>query len=193
MRYSVEHKEQTRKRVLTEAAAAMRAAGPAGVSVAGLMSKLGLTHGGFYAHFKSKDDLVAQAIGQMFDESYAAFKQRSEGVDAKTGLTAFIDMYLSPRHRDAKRTGCPMPSLSGELPRLGPQAQARFGAAAERLSGAFARLLDEMGTKDAAVKADSAVAEMVGAVTISRAMAPSAYADRILVSARESLRSRLGV
>ena len=73
MRYDTDHKARTRERILDEAASAIRAAGPQGVSVGGLMKKAGLTHGGFYAHFGSKDDLVAEAIGHMFGGPYANF------------------------------------------------------------------------------------------------------------------------
>ncbi|TMJ43978.1 MAG: TetR/AcrR family transcriptional regulator, partial [Alphaproteobacteria bacterium] len=71
MRYNSEHKERTRTRVLREATKAIRAEGPRRVGVAGMMAKAGLTHGGFYAHFASKDDLVVAAMSQMFDEASA--------------------------------------------------------------------------------------------------------------------------
>src|ERR1700756_4643866 len=98
MRYDSEHKAQTRARVLEEAAATIRAVGPDGIGVAGLMAKVGLTHGGFYAHFKSKDDLVAQAITRMFDDSRALFDTRTAGRMPRDGLAAYFDAYLSEQH-----------------------------------------------------------------------------------------------
>ena len=90
MRYDSEHKARTHARLLKEAAATIRAVGPDGIGVAGLMAKAGLTHGGFYAHFKSKDDLVAQAITRMFDDSRALFEARIEGRAPADGLAAML-------------------------------------------------------------------------------------------------------
>jgi TetR/AcrR family transcriptional repressor of nem operon len=72
MRYDAEHRQQTREKVVRKAAEAIREFGPDKISVAELMAKVGLTHGGFYAHFKSKDDLVSEAIAYIFNERYKA-------------------------------------------------------------------------------------------------------------------------
>src|SRR5262245_27757358 len=133
MRYDAEHKQKTRERVLKEAARAIRAAGPHKVGVAGVMAKAGLTHGGFYAHFASKDDLIAAAIGQMFDEGAAKFAQETEGLEPALALARYIDFYLSTAHRDARRTGCPLPFLSADLPRLARPAQERFAEGVAQL------------------------------------------------------------
>ncbi len=93
MRYDSEHKERTRKRVLREAANAIRAEGPDRIGVAALMAKAGLTHGGFYAHFASKDDLIAQAITQMFDDRYEHWAARTKDLEPAEALDAFIDGY----------------------------------------------------------------------------------------------------
>src|SRR5580692_7828040 len=107
MRYDSEHKERTRGRVLKEAAKAIRAEGPHRIGVAGIMANAGLTHGGFYAHFASKDDLVVAAIGQMFDEGAERVERETAGRSPAEGLAAYIDFYLSKDHRDARTTGCP--------------------------------------------------------------------------------------
>ena len=88
MRYDTDHKARTRERILTEAAKAIRASGPQVVSVGGLMKKAGLTHGGFYAHFGSKDELVAEAIGQMFGGPYSNFAALTEGKPPAEALAA---------------------------------------------------------------------------------------------------------
>src|SRR5262245_45438020 len=102
MRYPPDHKRETRERVLAEAAKQIRAHGPLGVGVADIMKRAGLTHGGFYAHFKSKDALVAAAIAKMFDGARARWQRATATRDASGGLAAYIDSYLSADHRDAR-------------------------------------------------------------------------------------------
>lgn len=118
MRYHAEHKQRTRERVLKEAAKAIRAEGPHRIAVAGVMAKAGLTHGGFYAHFKSKDDLVAAAIDEMFKDASRRFFNATDGFSPQDGMVRYINFYLSRDHRDARGTGCPVAALSADLPRL---------------------------------------------------------------------------
>src|SRR5258707_9470405 len=100
MRYDDNHKERTRARVLAEAAAAIRGKGVERVGVAEVMAGAGLTHGGFYAHFKSKDDLLTEAISYMFDDAYASFLRHTEGRAPADALSHYIDAYLATSHRD---------------------------------------------------------------------------------------------
>jgi TetR/AcrR family transcriptional regulator, transcriptional repressor for nem operon len=193
MRYDSEHKEKTRQRVLSEAAAAIRAVGPDRIGVAGLMAKAGLTHGAFYAHFESKDDLVAQAISQMFDESYQRFLARTEHPDPAIAIERFIDSYLSTRHRDHPDHGCPLPSLSGELARLPAPARANFTAGLNLLTSSMAKRISELGRTDANTLASSVVAEMVGALALSRAVAKPSESDAILDASRRSIKVRIGL
>src|SRR6516225_1792267 len=102
MRYDAEHKQKTRAKVLEVAAQAIRKDGPDRIGVASVMAEAGLTHGGFYAHFKSKDELVTAAIEQMFEESRARVAHEMEGRTPAAGLAAYIDFYLSKKHRDAR-------------------------------------------------------------------------------------------
>ncbi len=82
------------------------------------MSRLGLTHGGFYAHFKSKDDLVRQAIEAGFDKTRTEFEQAAEGRGPAEALSAYVDYYLSMAHVDRGGGGCLLPRLAGDLSRL---------------------------------------------------------------------------
>lgn len=193
MSHSTDKKAHTRRRVLSEAAAAIRAVGPEGISVATLMAKAGLTHGGFYAHFKSKDDLVAQAISLMFEDSYELFLKRTADAEPKQALINYINMYVSSRHRDDPEHGCPLPSLSGDLARMPAAARERFAAGLERLTGAIGGLLDKLGHSSPDRLADSVVAEMVGAVALSRAISDGPASNRILERSREAIKSRLGL
>jgi TetR/AcrR family transcriptional regulator, transcriptional repressor for nem operon len=193
MRYDSEHKERTRARVLDEAAATIRAVGPDGIGVAGLMAKVGLTHGGFYAHFKSKDDLVAQAISRMFEDSKSMFLLSTEGREPAEGLTRFLDYYLSARHRDEATRGCPLPRLSGELARLPLPARERFAAGAARLTGQIAGLLEKLGIKEPELTATAVVSEAVGALAMARAVPDQERSDQILEASRTSIKARLGL
>ena len=118
MRYDAEHKQRTREKVLKAAAKAIRAKGPDRIGVAEVMADVGLTHGGFYAHFESKDDLIAAAVSQMFDESRGRLNAETEGRSAAAGLRSYIDFYLSAAHRDARRWGCAVAALASDLPRM---------------------------------------------------------------------------
>ena len=193
MRYDNEHKARTRARLLQEAAATLRAVGPDGIGIAGLMAKVGLTHGGFYAHFKSKDDLVAEAIGRMFEDSGALFGFCTEDRTPADGLARYIDAYLSERHRDRTDQGCPLPCLSGELARLPGRARDRFAEGAAGLTRQVAELLKKIGTPDAEPAAISMVSEMVGALALARVAPNRDRSGRILEASRDGLKRRLGV
>src|SRR5690606_11646725 len=116
MRYAQDHKAQTHQRILHEAAARFRKDGIGATGLQPLMKALGLTHGGFYAHFKSKDDLVEKALRCAVDQIGESNKQ-TLGED--TSAAAFIDVYLSSTHRDAPDKGCPLPTMAAELGQRG--------------------------------------------------------------------------
>ena len=191
MRYDSEHKERTRARVLKEAAKAIRAEGPHRVGVAAMMAKAGLTHGGFYAHFASKDDLVVAAMSQMFDEASAKFDRLTAGTSPAAALRAYIDFYLSREHRDARDTGCPLPSLSADLPRLGVVARQQFAAGVAGLTVRIEGLLSTLGRPNAEMLASSALAEMVGALSLARGVGDPKQSDAILKASRDTLKLRL--
>jgi TetR/AcrR family transcriptional repressor of nem operon len=193
MRYEADHKEHTRQKVLRAAARAIRAEGPHKVAVAKVMARADLTVGGFYAHFASKDDLIAAAIEQMFAEATSqAMLAMAERPPAEA-LGAYIDFYLSPTHRDARATGCPMPSLAADLPRLTPKARERFATGVKQLRGQLTARLALLGRDDAEADASSAVAEMVGAVSLARAEPDLAASAKILERSRASLKRRLNL
>ncbi|KGM40183.1 TetR family transcriptional regulator [Aquabacterium sp. NJ1] len=193
MRYGAEHKQRTHDKVVKAAADAIRLHGPDKIGVAGLMSKVGLTHGGFYAHFKSKDELIAEAIDHMFDERYETFRKCFEGVTPAEGMGQYIELYLSTRHRDRRDKGCPLVSLSGDVARLPLLARKRFEAGVARLVDAIAEVLMAMGQTDAETLAASVVSEMVGAVALSRAVPHAALAEQLLAASRGGIKKRLGL
>jgi len=193
MRYSDSHKEETRKKVVRAAAEAVRAKGPDGVGVAEIMAEAGLTHGGFYAHFKSKEALVAAAVEEAFAQSRRRFARVTEAMTPEQALGTFVDAYVSIEHRDNPRRGCPISALSNDLPRQGPAVQAAFDAGVAALIARLEGWLPEPDLVARRSLATSLMAEMAGAVALSRAVSDPALAKQILEASRSRIRARLGL
>ena len=191
MRYTPEHKEETRKRVLKAAAAALRTHGPEGVSVADIMQSAGLTHGGFYAHFSNKDDLVAQALLEMFAQGRRRFTRLTDDLSPAEALGAFVDRYVSEDHRNYPEHGCPLTTMANDVSR-------QTGSARDAFDAGVASLIDRLATwlpEDAVprqVRAASLLAEMAGAVALSRAVRDPVLSAGILEACRASARARGG-
>ncbi|RAN79816.1 TetR family transcriptional regulator [Bacillus sp. SRB_336] len=193
MRYDNEHKQNTRSKVLQAAAKAIRAEGPDRVAVAGVMAEAGLTHGGFYAHFSSKDELVAAAIGQMFEDARMRVEHETAGRGPAEGLVAYIDFYLSKKHRDARGAGCPMAALSSDLPRMSDASRQQFAAGVQRVTTALGDQLAALGHADAETGARSMMAELIGALSLARVELDAKRSDAILAASRGQLKQRLGL
>lgn len=191
MRYSSDHKAGTRERVLAAAAAAIREEGPDRVSVADVMRCAGLTHGGFYAHWPSKNALLADAIDFMFADGAEPYFTNADELDPRAVLARYVDGYLSMTHRDARARGCPVPILAGEQHRLPEQARARFAAAVTRMRERLAALLTRAGVDQAETRAGCAVAEMIGAIGLARVTDDRDVAEAMLDAARASVRAKL--
>jgi len=193
MRYDTEHKQRTHERVVKAAAKAIRAKGPDRVGVADVMADVGLTHGGFYAHFDSKHDLIAAAIGQMFDEARERLDAATTDRAPRAALANYIDFYLSPGHRDARRHGCPVAALSSDVPRLNTKMRGEFASRRARFCGVLADLIRQTGRDDADAEADSMYAELTGALSIARMEPDGARSDAILERSRRAIKRRLGL
>ena len=198
MRYDAEHKERTRVRLLTEAAIMLREEGPHGLSVVTLMKRQGLTHGGFYAHFESKDDLIARAIDVMFDRNCERFLLRTRGLDGEAALTSYITYYLSPAHVNKPGQGCPIPAIAMDVARLEPQARKRFEQGVSRLSTLVAKPFERLGerlgrTPEAAqTEALTLLSELSGAVIMARGVKTPAMSRQICAAAYGAIMTRLG-
>ncbi|PPE75788.1 TetR/AcrR family transcriptional regulator [Solimonas fluminis] len=193
MRYDAEHKERTRALLLKEAARAIRAQGPRGVSVAAIMGKAGLTHGGFYAHFKSKDELVAEAMKAMFADIECKIDEYTGQKPPGEALAGYIGFYLSRRHRDDRAHGCPIPALCAEAPHLSGAARSAFAAGIEAVCARMAALLQGIGTPAPRQAAASLLAEMAGALGMARAMPTAEQSEFLLATSRRSLLLRFGL
>ena len=193
MRYADTHKRETRRRVLRAAAAALRVHGPVGFSVAEIMAEAGLTHGGFYAHFASKEALIVSAIDQAFGETGARHARRAAGRTAPEALAGFVDAYLSPRHRDDPSRGCPIAALANDMPRQGAPVRAAYDRGVAAMLSRLERWMPEVEPQDRRGLAASVLAEVVGALTLSRAIEAPETADRLLAESRRRVKARLGL
>ena len=193
MRYEPDYKARTRQKVLAEAAKVMRAEGLQGMGVANVMAKAGLTHGAFYAHFDSKDALIAETILEMAQAARGKFDVVTDGLEPAEALRKYVAFYLSPRHRDNTETSCPLPWLAGEITRLEAPSRKRYGASVAGLTELLAVRLRALAHADADAAASSVVAELVGALALSRAVGDKAQSDAILQRSKDSILARLGL
>ncbi|MEI2453549.1 TetR/AcrR family transcriptional regulator [Lysobacter firmicutimachus] len=194
MRYTPDRKPQTRQRVLDQAARALHAEGPHRLGVAAIMREAGLTHGGFYAHFASRDELLAAAIERMFEQARDYWREAFAGQTPAQALRICIDRYLSPAHRDGRLGGCPLPPLSADLPHLPDAARAAYEAGAQRMhEGLRALIAAHRPGQDAEQQALSMRAELVGALLLARAQSARERSDALLAASREALHARFGL
>lgn len=183
MRYAHDHKAQTHERILHEASARFRRDGIGATGLQPLMKALGLTHGGFYAHFKSKDDLVENAMRCAADE---ANERTRKAFEQENGLSAFIDMYLSEEHRNAPEKGCPMPTMASELGQRGQASP----IADELIESRLALLQHALGGPDADAQSVVMLSALVGALMLSRSTQDPALSARILDTTRDFLKQQ---
>lgn len=193
MRYPPEHKQHTRERVLHSAARALRRAGPEKVAVAEVMREAGLTHGGFYAHFDSKEDLLARTIDSMFDEVLANFERGTAGKPAREALRAYVNRYLTLAHCETRDSGCPIAALATDVPRMNADARRAFEAGSSRLASAIAGKLQELHMPHAGAAATSLLAELVGALVLARCASDPATAGQLLDASRSQVLARFGL
>jgi TetR/AcrR family transcriptional regulator, transcriptional repressor for nem operon len=193
VRYDSEHRERTRQRILQVAAAAIRKQGISRIALADVMSGAELTHGGFYLHFKSKDDLIAEAITYMFDERYGRFLERFSDADAQEALSAFIDFYLSVPHLEAPERGCPVPTLASDVAHLPDDARRRFVAGVALLIDGLAALLERAGVADPRQQANSMLAELAGSLNLARTLGGGSSVTEALEASRHAMKQRFGI
>lgn len=193
MRYNTEHKQRTHQKIVSEAAKAIRQEGPDNVGIANLMSRLGLTQGGFYAHFKSKDMLIAEVVTHIFDERKKAFVKLMKDVEPVKGLTSFIDFYLSVEHCNNREKGCPVVALNSDVARMPAVVKKHFEAGMQGLTKSLADVLEQLNHPQPMALATSALSEMVGAMSVARTVTNAELSAQVLEISRESIKKRLGL
>ncbi len=184
MRYSDDHKAATRKRIIDEASRRFRRDGIDATGLQALMKTLGLTHGGFYAHFSSKDELVQKALEATATRLKTTCNDMAVGDQA---LPQFIDQYLSPAHRAAPEHGCPLPTMSAELGQHGTPSPWTDAVVRDRL----AMMESQLDREDGAQASVAALSTLVGALLLSRSVHDPELSDRILEQARDWLHQQL--
>jgi TetR/AcrR family transcriptional repressor of nem operon len=192
-RHSQEEKARSHERIVDIAAARIREAGTTTPSVAEIMQAAGLTHGGFYKHFDSRDDLVAEAVERTFTESREATAAVIAG--AEDPLAAFVDWYVSAEHRDHPGSGCSVVALGGEVARADARVRTAYTGQVESY---LAQLEEVLGGADADTSADPDIrrqatvmlSTLVGAVLVARAVDDPALSDEIIGDVRAALTSR---
>lgn len=177
----VEQKVQTHEEILRSAVRLVRERGIEGMSVADVMRGAGLTVGGFYAHFASKDALVGETMRQALREQWGRLTSGLEGVPVEQRWRRVVGRYLSVRHRDEVNEGCPLPAVLSELPGQSDEVRASFEASFEEnlrgLAGALERDEDQV---------LALVALMGGALMLSRALRGSPLSERVLRAAKSA-------
>ena len=181
MRYSEDHKARTHQLILDEAARRFRRDGVGATGLQPLMKALGLTHGGFYAHFKSKDELVEKALRHAVDGLKASLAMHT-GPDVP--LSALFDTYLSAGHRANPEQGCPLPTISAELGQRGQQSEITDEVVQDRLDNIASKLEGD----DSRAQAVLVLSAMVGAL-LSRSVKDEALSAELLSSTREQLKA----
>jgi len=174
MKVSREQMVENRRRILQEASRLFRDRGFAAVTVADVMKAAGQTHGGFYGHFASKDDLITATVADTLAGESAGMAD----------IDAWTDAYLSPLHRENPDQGCPMASLAGLMRHQTPEARAAMTHGLNAHIDRFARGLPGDGDAERRQAAIGRWAAMVGAVVLSRAVDDTALSDEVLRETR---------
>lgn len=187
MKVSREEAARNRERIIEAAARLFREKGFDGIGVANLMKEVGLTHGGFYGHFASRDDLEAQACARALEHSLSRWRKRSESApDAP--LAAITDAYLSVEHRDHPGAGCLVAALGSDATRRGPGVRHAITDYLQTAFGLLADLVPGASKVARRRKAIDTYARLVGALVLSRAVDDEALSREILDSVRQVAR-----
>lgn len=184
MRYSAQHKAKTHEKVLKKAAEQMRRRGVQGTGIASLMGKVGLTHGGFYAHFPNKSALIAEATGPMLEEGVAEVIAAAEAAPDGQKVRAIINAYLSPQHRDSREV-CPVSGLAGEMGRQSGTIRNAYICAIEDRLKLIARFFPGTNEQERRDRARLMMSGMAGTMMIAKAMTNRKASDHFLEQARE--------
>jgi TetR/AcrR family transcriptional repressor of nem operon len=187
MRKSKAQAAETRRRIVEVASDEFRRKGIAGAGLVDLMASAGLTAGGFYRHFDSKDRLVAEAVAAACTATIDLLVPEGDGGDRHDRLVRTLDIYLSTKHRDKPNVGCPLASLGSELARSGQPIRDAASDGFQKLVDIVAASYPRPNSAAARKKAMVAVATMIGALTMSRILTDRDASTTLLEAARAAI------
>jgi TetR/AcrR family transcriptional repressor of nem operon len=190
VRYGKEHKQATKRRIIETASRRFKRDGIDGSGIATLMADAGLTNGAFYAHFASKEDLVANVVADQLREQCERLSAQASG---RAGVEQFVRSYLSVRHRDNPQDGCPSAALLDEIGRRTDATKRAYSDGALAYIDDIAARLAPDDPQSARVKTLSVFAMMVGTLQLSRALADRRLADEVLEQGIQNALALLGV
>jgi TetR/AcrR family transcriptional regulator, transcriptional repressor for nem operon len=190
MRYSKEHKLETHARIVKKASVRLREKGAHGIGVADLMKDAGLTHGGFYAHFASREALVVEAFAYAMDRSTERWHKLAEQTPPEKRLSTIVESYLTPVHRDDPGHGCAIPALSAEIARESPKTRKAFAAKLEQMIEMIAAQIPDVPRKAARKQAMASLATMMGTLVLARVAGNGEFSDEILAAGRDTVLAR---
>jgi TetR/AcrR family transcriptional regulator, transcriptional repressor for nem operon len=188
MRYVKGHGPETRRRIVENASFALRQRGADGISLVDLMRRAGLTRGGFYFYFESREALVVEASALAMDQRVSQWLELLKGIPPKERFDVIVESYLSPGHRDDWAHGCVLPALGADLVRSGEKARRIFAGKLDEMIDVIARLFPEKSLKQARQIAAGALATMVGSIVLARAVSDKELSNDILAAGRQALR-----
>jgi TetR/AcrR family transcriptional repressor of nem operon len=175
-RYDKEHKQATRRRIIEAAGRRFKRDGIDGSGIATLMADAGLTNGAFYAHFTSKDDLVATTVADQLRTQRERYRQLPAG----PGIEQLVRAYLSVEHRDNPPEGCPAAALLDEIDRCDDKTKRAYTEGTLAIADDLAKLVAPHDPASARARTLSALALMIGTLQMSRALADRRLADQVL-------------
>jgi TetR/AcrR family transcriptional regulator, transcriptional repressor for nem operon len=176
-RTTASRKDTTHERIVAAASRAIRRSGYSGTGVADIMKEAGLTHGGFYAHFPSREAMLVEAADRASAESTAVSARIAASVPPRQALSALVRRYLSKAHIDNAENGCPVAALASEMPRQTRKVRKAATRHIKELVDLVARQMPDWGKADAHERALVTVATAVGAVELARAVDDPKLAD----------------
>lgn len=186
-RSTTRSKEATHERIVAAGARAICRNGYDGIGIAEIMQQAGLTHGGFYAHFSSREAMLAELADRAGAEAIAAFLSISAAAPADQALQALQRAYLSQEHVKNPGGGCPIAALGTEMPRQAPVVRQAITRRIKEMIDVVSRQSADWGQPGAHERALATTATLIGAVVLARAVDEEALAELVLKAAREHL------
>ncbi len=189
MRYPPEHKAEIRQKILNDASRRVRAEGLTGAGVAAVMRDTGLTHGGFYKHFESKDELLLEALRETFRETADKLTTVAERSGADAPWKAIVKTYLSLEYSHRIDQGCPLPALAPEMARVDAGMRSQISKELAQYKNRMVPFMPGRRTQEKERNFLVIFSTMIGAVEIARMLPDRAAQERVLSSTREFLLS----